>query len=428
MIQENLAATGIWSMMKKVPSPIKLLAIVMLIFEFGFGFIDPWWSIYINDITHNLLLTSLIISTFSLAGLVIVFPLGKVIDQFDHKKIIRLSLWLYLLVSILYLIAGYLESTWLVWLTVGINGISSIMIFETSQAYIDRHYSGDRAFNFSYYLSLDALGFLLGTGAVLAVVSWWPLYYGFVVVFLFTAFSLMISNRLQSTDDRPVNYSNLITDMFSWRYLLKAVQSLKYYYSFFYIQIISVFLLFFINFCFIVFIPLVGLEENLSLLQIGIVSVVYHLPIFLSLYYTGLVDRWPKKLTILIFFWLVSFLFLIFYIWHGQATFWLVGFLISLSLTILNLVIRPVLFKLSPPHLEGETAALTKLAEKLGTILSPLFVGLMAASFGFRSLYLFLAAVVFVMGTIVYAYYHRYYHNLGRADVGVVKHWHRSGN
>ncbi len=425
----NTNIDSLWSMVKKIPQPIKVLAAVMLFFEFGFGFIDPWWSIYINDITNNLIFTSVIISTFSFAGLLIVFPLGKVIDKFDHKTIIQLSLWMYLAVSSLYLLAGFWHSVWLLWLAVFINGIGSIIIFETGQAYIDRHYSGDRSFNFSYYLSLDSLGFTLGTLSVLAIVTWWPLYYGFFAVFLFTVLGLLISRRLQSTNNIVVNYSHLIKDIFSPDYLLKSLHSLKYYHKFFYIQIMSVFTIFFINFCFIVFIPLVGIEQNLSLLEIGIVSIVYHVPIFLSVYYSKFVDRLLKRVTILSGFWLMACLFLVFHIWHSEAMFWVVGFLMSLSLTVLNMVIRPVLFQMSPLNLEGETAALTKLAEKLGTIISPLFVGLAAQWFGFNSLYLILAGAIFLIGTVVYFYYHRYYEDTGiTSTVGIVKSWHRSGN
>src|SRR3989338_8001270 len=135
---------NIVSLLKKVPRPIKLMAAVIFLFQFGFGFIDPWWTLYANAITHSYWLVGVALSLFALSGLLITFPLGKVIDQFDHKKIIRASLYMYLLVAALYLAAGHLISVPLLMMAVIINGFSSIIIFETGQAYVDHNYQGDK--------------------------------------------------------------------------------------------------------------------------------------------------------------------------------------------------------------------------------------------------------------------------------------------
>src|SRR3990167_7073260 len=101
---------GVMSLISKVPRPIKLMAAVMFFFELGFGFVDPWWAIYIDKITSNYLITGIVIALFSFTGLLIALPLGQAIDHFNHKHIIRASLIMYLVVAGLYFAAGYSSS------------------------------------------------------------------------------------------------------------------------------------------------------------------------------------------------------------------------------------------------------------------------------------------------------------------------------
>lgn len=415
------------NLINKVPRPIKIMAVVMFFFEFGFGFIDPWWAIYIEKITNNLFITGVVISLFSLSGLLLTLPLGQVIDRFDHKTIIRASLVMYLAVASLYFAAGYLNSIPLLVMAVLVNGISSIIMYETSQAYVDNHYEGDKSFNYSFYISLDALGYLVGTLAVLAVVAWWPLYYGFLVVALFILLTLLIERRLPPTSTKPAPLGTIFKDLFSSKFLSRAIKALPNYSIFFYVQILAVFSLLFIQFGFMIFLPLFGIEQKLSLIQIGLVSIFFQIPIFLSVYYATLLAHWAKKYIILLFFSLISILMFTFFYIHSQVIFFVVSFFISSALAILNLTVRPVIFSLSPNHLEGETAAITKFAEKLATVAAPLIVGWIAAWYGISFSYILFASLALLLALGGFYFYSRY-HQETISVVPVVKHLHRSGN
>ncbi|MFH1111974.1 MAG: MFS transporter [Patescibacteria group bacterium] len=411
----------------KVPRPIKIMAVVMFFFEFGFGFIDPWWVIYIEKITSNFFITGVVIALFSLSGLILTLPLGQVIDRFDHKTIIRASLVMYLAVASLYFAAGYLNSIPLLVVAVLINGASSIIMYETSQAYVDNHYEGDKSFNYSFYISLDALGYMVGTLAVLAIVAWWPLYYGFLVVALFILLTLLVERRLPATSSKPAPISLIARNLVSSEFFTKAVKALPHYSSFFYLQIIAVFSLLFIQFGFMIFLPLFGIEQKLSLLQIGLVSIFFQIPIFLSVYYATWLGRLAKKYVILIFFSLIGILMFIFFVIHSQVVFFLVSFFISSSLAILNLTVRPVIFSLSPNHLEGEAASITKFSEKLATVTAPLVVGWLATAYGISFSYILFAALAFLLAIIGFYFYSRYHSQVAGVTLKF-KHVHRSGN
>ncbi|MFH1866606.1 MAG: MFS transporter [Patescibacteria group bacterium] len=393
---------------KKVPRPIKMMALVMFFFSFGWGFIDPWWAIYIEKITNSFWLTGVVLALFGFTGLLVSFPLGQAIDRFDHKQIIRCSLVLYLIVAALYFAAGYLNSVPLLIVAVLINGISSIMIYETSQAYVDHNYKGDKSYNYSFYLSLDALGFILGTFLVLAVVTWWPLYYGYLVVFLFILLNLLVERRLPPTTKTQSSYWKLTKELFSSKLLGKAIKALPHYSSFFYLQIVIIFTLWFVNFGFLLFIPLFGLEQNLSLIQIGLVAIFFQLPQFLAVYYATTLKKLAKKYVIAIFFGLMTGLLLLFFTIHTQTIFYLVSFLLSSAIVILDITVRPVIFYLSPDHLEGEAASITKVAEKTATVLAPIIVGLLASLASFKVSYLLFAVMAFIVGWVAFHFYHGY--------------------
>lgn len=418
---------NIVSLIKKVPRPIKLMAGVMFFFELGFGFIDPWWSIYIDKITANYFVTGMVIALFSITGLLVALPLGQVIDHFSHKHIIRASLLMYLVVTGLYFVAGHTGSISLLVVAVLINGISSIIIYETSQAYVDSHYQGDKSFNYSLVVSLDALGYLVGTLAVLAVVTWWPLYYGYLVVALFILFTLLIEGRLPTSSQPTTNYANLLREIFSKNMLRRAVKALPHYPLFFYVQIVCIFFILFISFGFQIFLPLFGVEQRLSLIEVGLVAVFFQVPIFLSAYYAILIEKIAKQYIVLVFFTLTALLMIIFYAWHSFVAFYLVSFFLSSALTILNITVRPVLFSLSPSHLEGEAAAITKGAEKLATIVAPLMVGWLAATSGINISYLMFSVLAAAVGIIAFLFYHQF-KTVSVPSLGLTKPLHRSGN
>ena len=418
---------GVMSLISKVPRPIKLVAAVMFFFELGFGFVDPWWAIYIDKITSNYLLTGVVIALFSVTGLLVALPLGQVIDQFNHKQIIRASLIMYLAVAALYFAAGYNSSIPLLILAVLVNGISSVIIYETSQAYIDRHYQGDKSFNYAFVVSLDALGYLVGTLAVLAVIAWWPIYYGYLVVAMFILFTLLIARRLPTTSEPAVNLGNLLSEIISKKILHRALQALPHYPVFFYVQIACIFFILFINFGFLVFLPLFGVEQHLSLIEVGLVAILFQVPIFLSAYYATLIERRAKRFIVLIFFCLIALLMMMFYIWHSSVAFYIISFFLSSALTILNITVRPVLFSLSPSHLEGEAASITKFAEKLATVTAPLIVGWLAAVSGINTSYVLFAVLAAILGVVSFYFYERY-QAVPIVQVRHIKPIHRSGN
>ncbi len=428
MNQPSTRLYGFRALIKKVPQPIKIIAGMMFWFEFGFGFIDPWWSIYIEKITDNLFITGVIISLFSLAGLALALPLGQVIDRFDHKVIIRISLVMYLIVAGLYFTAGYLNSVVLLVAAVLINGVSSIIIYETSQAYVDNHYQGDKSFNYSFFITLAAMGYMVGTLAVLAVVTWWPLYYGFLVVALFVLLTLVIERHLPSTSTQTAPVSLIFKDLFSSQSFGKAIKALPHYNLFFYLQIVAIFCLLFIQFGFMVFLPLFGLEQQLNLLQIGLVSIFFQIPILFSMYFATLLESVPKKYIVFSFFTLVSILMFIFFIIHSPAIFFLTSFLLSSSLVILNLTIRPVIFSLSPDHLEGEAASITKFAEKAATISAPLVVGWLAATYHIIFSYMLFAVMALFLGLVGFYFYNKYHQRVVAVAPVFTKHVSRSGN
>ncbi len=103
------------------------------IYTFGWGVTSPIFSIYVNGITRSALLTGLVLSITTMAGIFLNIPFGILEDRLNMKRILQAVLLTYAVLAVLYPTATSFVP--LLLLSVA-RGVASSFLWLTSWAYV----------------------------------------------------------------------------------------------------------------------------------------------------------------------------------------------------------------------------------------------------------------------------------------------------
>jgi MFS transporter, DHA1 family, multidrug resistance protein len=115
---------------QRVTLPISL---AFFIHTFGWGVASLIFSIYMNNVTGNSLLTGLILSITTIAGVFLNIPFGVIEDRMNMTRVLQVVLLSYSGLALCYPYVGNL--TFLLALSVG-RGVASSFLWLTTWAYI----------------------------------------------------------------------------------------------------------------------------------------------------------------------------------------------------------------------------------------------------------------------------------------------------
>lgn len=384
--------------LKKIPFGVKLIVFVIFLRTFGWGFVDPYYSIFVDSFSESYTVVGLFLSLMGIVSFLTVIPLMRLTDKVKDAKIMQDGEFLYFLTVVLYLGAGFLKSVPLLLAAFIFNGVAHPLVVVGAESYIRKH--GGRAGSskcFGYYTALNYFGWILG----MLLAAYLVPYYTLNTMFLFVLPSILISffilpkikekgirsvfRGMKKYFHRKQDFIDIISD-------LKGLD-----HKMFFLLLLAFFDGVIVMFTF-VFIPLLALSLNLGLREIALLMAVMYLPFIFSFFFTEATDR-LKKMNIIatgLFIGGLSFIFLSFIV--DQMWIVLLASMISLSLAIIRPAYNGMITHLTPRRMLGEVTGLNNLFVRLGHIVGPILTGVVADVYGIQVAFFIIAIAAFTLG------------------------------
>jgi MFS family permease len=382
---------------KDIHTGVKFLVLVIFLRSMGWGFADPFFSIYLDQFTHNYALIGLLTSLVAFTALLSIVPLMRLSDVIQETVVIQDGETLYLFVVLSYVFAGLLHSLPLLIFALALNGIAQTFVVVGTEAYIRRNDGQGKSGPFGFYVAMDYFGWILG----MLIASFAVAYYSLNMMFLFILPSIFLAffilpriheEGVRSLIDGFRHYFHNRQDFVELFMDFKTINPKIFFFLVlaFFDGVIRMFAY--------VFIPLFAVSLHLGLKSIAILSVVMYTPFIFSYFFSELSDVVNKMKVIAfgLFIGALSFILLHFVV----SQWWVIGLsaAVSLSMAIIRPAYNGVITRLTPHGKMGEITGIYNFVDRVGRIVGPILTGLIADHFGLQTTFLVMAFVALLLG------------------------------
>ncbi|MBN2087189.1 MFS transporter [Candidatus Peregrinibacteria bacterium] len=385
---------------KKIPLGVKLIVLVIFLRMVGWGFVDPFFSIFIQSFGESYTAVGAFVSLISVISLLVMLPLIRLADKVQDSRILQDGEIFYLFTIIFYMAAGIYSSVPLLLIAFVLNGIAHPFVLVGAESYIRKHGGQfDNGKSFGYYTALNYFGWILGMIIAAYIVP----YRSFNLMFLFVLPSIIASlfilprirergfksffTGLKRYFHKAQDFKDLIQD-------IRTINKKMYFFLFlaFFDGVITMFKF--------VFIPLFALAIDLNMRQIALFMAVMYLPFIFSFFFSEVTDRFKKMNVIAmgLFIGAISYILLSFIVKQEWVV--VLASTTSLALAIIRPAYNGVITALTPRRMLGEITGLNNLMVKLGHIVGPIFSGVIADVYGIQVAFFIIALVAFGLGMI----------------------------
>lgn len=384
---------------RRIPIGVKLVVLVIFLRMFGWGFVDPFFSMFVDMFSNNYTAIGGFISIISLSSLITIIPLMRLVDRVKDSRIIEDGEIIYFLAILSYVGAGYLQSVTLLVIAFILTGVANPLVVVGAEAYIRKHSKGGDARSFGFYTTLSYLGWILG----MVIASFTIDYYSFNTMFLFVLpsiiFSFFILPKVRENGGKSILRG--LKKYFHHRQDFTAIyddcRSLNH--KMFFFLILALFDGLISMFTFI-FIPLFALTIELELSEIALLMAVMYFPYIFSFFFSEATDRLKKMNVIAIglFIGALSFILLSFIV--DQIWVLVLASMISLSIAIIRPAYNGMITHVTPRRMLGEITGLNNLAVRIGYIIGPILAGFISDIYGIQVTFFLVAIIAFALGAV----------------------------
>ncbi len=378
---------------------IKLAAFVIFLRSFGWGFVDPYFSIYLKQFHDNYTLVGFFVSLMSVSALLAILPLLRVTDRMRERVIIKDGELLYLVSILGYVVAGLFKSIPLLLLVLFFHGMAITFVAVGTEAYIRKHNVKGKTGPFAYYVAMDYCGWVLG----MLIAAFTVQYYSLNSMFLFVVPGVLASLFiLPHIRERGISsFFRAVRRCFRTRQditgLFQDARSLSPKMVFFFI------LAFFdgaIRMCTLVFIPLLALTIEMDLRSIALLMAVMYMPFIFSFFISELTDRLRQMHVIAAGLFIGALSFILLYFIVHQVWIMVLAAAISLSMAIIRPAYNGAITRLTPRRMLGEVTGYNNFVERIGRITGPVLMGVIADFYSLQIAFLLIALVAFGLGSL----------------------------
>lgn len=389
---------------KALPLGVKLIAFVLFLRTFGWGFVDPFFSIFVNSFTSSYAGVGGLISIMNLASLLAMIPLMRLADKMKDTVIMRDAEVLYILSILFYLLAAFTEKMPLLVVAFILNGIALPFIVVGAETYIRKYASAEsQTRSFAFYTALNYLGWILG----MLIAAYTIQYYGLKLMFLFvlpgSIAGLLVLKHIRERGLRSMLWGlkKYLHNGHDFGLIVDDIKGLNRRTFFF--LVLSFFDGIIVMFSF-VFIPLFALTINLDLKEVALLMAVMYLPFIFSFLISEATDRLKRMDVIAMGLFIGGFSFILLSFLVAQL--WVVVFatMTSVSLAIIRPAYNGMITRLTPRRMFGEVTGLNNLALRLGYVVGPVLSGLIADRYSIQVAFFAIAIFAFVLAALTLSF------------------------
>jgi MFS family permease len=388
---------------------IKLVIIMIFLRSLGFGFIDPYYSIYLSQFTANYTIVGILSGMLGLASLIALVPLTRLMDRVQDNQIMEDGEIFQTLSMVIYILAGVFKNIPILILALILHGVAQQFIIVGAESFIRRHSPASSERNFAYYNALNYGGWILGMFISAFIIN----YLNLNILFLFLIPSSVAGIiLLRRTRDRGL--SSLISGILKYFHNTRDVQAMVSDIKTLNPRTPYFLLLAFsdgmIRMYIMIFVPLFGISIGLSLPKIAIMMAAIHIPFVFSHIINRFAGRFRQMNLISIGLLIGGIsLVLLALIVHEV---WIAVLLALNSLTLATIypAYNGLLTRLTPIRQLGEVTGVVNFVFRLGQIAGPVIMGLIADLYGIK--FSFYTLALFFFGLSILSWFLRGYDDL----------------
>ena len=357
-----------------VPVKIRSISLSLALFMMWWGlWTDTFFSIYVKEVVGGARWVTVIWTLLAIVKLLFVLPIWKLNDRVNVKYILLMWKLLYVCSWTLFFLAWITHSLIILIFASLFNGVANATTFTTYRSYYAKKSTKtDNAKIFWIFFSAFYFTEVVWSLIAAVLVKYLELPYMYLFVVIFALISLLQDQNVTSVLSKRYNqtwwnfynrvkkeskYIDKLDEWWEWdmpffgekwfvRMFFKECVSLdsrkeiwvtlrKYDWKM-YVALWSWLLTNFLNRTSFLFIPIVAVENNLSLSQIALIFAAMKLPYVINVFMWKFGDKYSKKLMISIVLVLVSFLYVALWFREWFYTILILTFFISLWIAILN--------------------------------------------------------------------------------------------
>jgi len=383
-----------------MPIGVKLIVFTVFLRSFGWGFVDPFYSIFVNKFSGSYAGVGGLVSILELTSVIAIIPLMRLADKMKDTAIMRDGEVLYIFAVGFYMLASLSGQIGFLIVAFILNGVAYPLVIVGAETYLRKYGSlGGETKTFSFYTAINYLGWILG----MVIGAFTVQYYGFKWMFLFVLpgciAGLLVLRHIHEDGLRSIIWGvrKYFHNGHDFTALFDDLKTLDKK------AVFPLFLSFFdgiiVMFSY-VFVPLLALSLNLSLGAISLLMAVMYFPFIFSFLFSELTDRLKRTHVIALGLCIGGFAFVLLSFIVGHVWVALLVALESASLAIIRPAYNGILTRLTPRRMMGEITGLNTMAMKIGYIVGPVLSGFIADEFSIQTAFFTIAIFAFILAAV----------------------------
>lgn len=402
--------TWLFSVIKKdfLSLPLTIRTISFSIFVFILGrwlWGDTFFSVYLKTIVDNVFRVSVIAGALPIIRMFLVVSVGELDDHTNVRSVIFLSKAFYIFTSIFFFLAWIQHSIVFLIVAVLFNALSTATLITSYECMI-RKYSKKESRSTSYGLYFSSMNLAYVVGALLAsvLIRYVDLPHLYLFIWLFAVISFVSDTKLPQMSKQVIKkllgresfLHQFFREIFSFKSIKTWFLVLKKYDKRMFWALTDEFIFNMLNYIGFIFIPIVAVQNDLTLSQIAIIFAIMRVPYLISFFSGELADRYNKRKFILIVMLFLSFLFAL--LWPREGFLGII--IISLGIAVGLSLIRPVISWLISDYTKHEdTGKITWMQHfvvGLGSAFGSIFFGVLSFVFGMSTSFILIGMLLFL--------------------------------
>ena len=322
----------------EIPLWVKWISVSLFLCILGLWTWDTFYSIYIESIVTFWLWVSIFWALYSFTKLITVIPIGILNDQGKTDDLLTLGKISWMISGFLYYLAWCYNSWFLLLLWTLFSGLAWAIIYPWYWTLYKKSWTKRNHWLifWLYYASIN-----LAYCAWALISAYTILYLDLHEIFLFMVFFIFLSiiwderiwffSKKLSPKERPIVLSfksNWLLPLL-WKNIIslkprkEIYQVLKDYQWSMYSALGAQALISLMEYVWFLFIPIIAIDNNLSLSEVAIISAAMWLPSILNVFVWSLWDKYNKKLIIWILLLIWWFLYIL--LWESTSFYGMIG-------------------------------------------------------------------------------------------------------
>jgi MFS family permease len=369
----------------------------MGVYNFGWGFADPFLSLYLKEFTDQYTVIGFLFSLMSVVMISMLFIVGPLLDRCRHQTLIDGAKVGYFFVGLLYFLAGEWSSLSLLVVAIILNGALVPLVWTGTLSTLEE-YSNERDTTLAFGLYATTRQVLWGAGLAISLWVVWqfPLHYIFIPVMIFPLVSILVTRKIQEKNTQSF-FSALRSVIVQDRILLRTIRELKLFGT----ELRWAFLL--VPLCYVIYmlgmtyIPLYAQSNGYNHVETGFLILIMTIPFAFSFLTAEIADHSERFRNIVIGALVASVALFGVAVWGGNASWYLFGwaFLLMAGFAMIEPSLSAIISMLAPKRESGTSSEVIDLMTFGSvTLFSPL-MGFLADGFGWERA--FLAGSVFCL-------------------------------